>query len=144
MESVLERAMNSWKARNFQDEYVGTEWDVFGILWVATADREDQVPASLKRHLLTIRTRPYTVEEKVRIASFEADHHTYIGRLGTNEIAIDGVKRADEARWGPPDGPEITWEGNLVPGDGPGRLRQMEPKEWYEDRSKSTERRAWR
>ena len=83
-EEVIETiasAIRPNQSERFEDRAIGIRWNASEILWILTADHDEKLPENLRDHLQTVRTRPYTEEEKVSIA----ERHAARGR-GAREI----------------------------------------------------------
>ena len=90
---VLDPAQNG----TFQDNYLGVPFDLTGVLFIATANVPDQIPAPLRDRMEMIEIPGYTQEEKAEIArrylldrQLEAAGVTR-GQLELTDAAIDRV-----------------------------------------------------
>ncbi|MFL5777653.1 MAG: endopeptidase La [Chloroflexota bacterium] len=82
---VLDPAQNS----NFTDTYLGVPFDLSQVLFIATANTLDTIPAPLLDRMEILRIAGYTREEKVRIAErYLVDRQRRAHGLATDEIEV--------------------------------------------------------
>ncbi len=83
---VLDPAQNS----TFIDHYLGVAFDLSEVLFVATANYEDRIPAPLLDRMETVEFRGYTEQEKVEIAlRYLLPRQLRGSGLREEELAID-------------------------------------------------------
>lgn len=86
MLEVLDPAQNA----NFRDHYLDVAWDLSPVMFIATANTLQTIPAPLRDRLEIIQLGSYTMREKYEIASRylvpeQREHHS----LAPNEVEID-------------------------------------------------------
>jgi len=85
---VLDPAQN----HSFRDHYLDVEVDLSQVLFVATANVAESIPAALFDRMEVIRFDGYTTEEKVAIAR----RHLWPRQVEKNGLRLDEVAVADE------------------------------------------------
>jgi ATP-dependent Lon protease len=86
---VLDPEQNS----TFQDNYLGLPFDLSKVLFIATANRLDTIPAPLLDRMEVIELSGYTVEEKLQIAK----RYLVERQMQANGIDTDQVVIGDDA-----------------------------------------------
>lgn len=86
---VLDPAQNA----TFEDNYLGVQFDLSKVLFIATANRLDTIPAPLLDRMEVIELSGYTIEEKVQIAK----RYLVPRQLTENGIREDQAEITDAA-----------------------------------------------
>jgi ATP-dependent Lon protease len=85
---VLDPAQN----HGFTDTYLGLPFDLSGVVFVATANEEGNIPGPLRDRMEIIRISGYTLEERVAIAQQHLLPRVLTAHGLTSEmVAFDGV-----------------------------------------------------
>jgi len=85
---VLDPEQNS----TFSDHYLDVAFDLSKVLFIATANETDTIPAALKDRMEVIELPGYTYEEKVNIAK----QHLIPKQIQAHGITTDHIEIADE------------------------------------------------
>lgn len=86
---VLDPAQN----HTFRDHYLDVDFDLSEVIFIATANQLDTIPAPLRDRMEVIRLDGYTEYEKVRIAQ----EHLIARQLTANSLRDDEVSFTEEA-----------------------------------------------
>ena len=85
--------------QSFSDHFLGTPFDLSGVLFIATANQVDQIPGPLRDRMEMIRLSGYTLEERVEIAQrFLIPRQIIENGLEANQVslsagAVEGLAR---------------------------------------------------
>ncbi len=86
---VLDPEQNS----NFSDHYLDVPFDLSKVLFIATANETDTIPAALKDRMEVIELPGYTFEEKINIAK----QHLIPKQIQAHGITTDHIEIPDES-----------------------------------------------
>jgi len=91
--SALLEVLDPEQNDSFRDHYLEVDLDLFGVVFVATANLAEQVPGPLLDRMEQIRLDGYTEDEKVTIARY----HLIPKRLGRSSLSPAEVTITDAA-----------------------------------------------
>ena len=91
--SALLEVLDPEQNNSFRDNYLGVPFDLSKVLFIATANVLDAIPAPLRDRMEIIELTGYTEEEKLQIAR----RYLYTRQLTANGLKADQVEITDEA-----------------------------------------------
>jgi ATP-dependent Lon protease len=91
--SALLEVLDPEQNHRFRDHYLNLDFDLSQVLWVATANLVDNIPAALRDRMEVIALAGYSAEEKLRIAR----RHLVGKQLGENGLNETYLEISDRA-----------------------------------------------
>ena len=91
--SALLEVLDPEQNGTFRDAYLGVPFDLSRVLFIATANQMDTIPAPLRDRMEVVQLSGYTEEEKLAIAR----RYLVPRQLGRNGLTADQVEITDDA-----------------------------------------------